>query len=81
MNQKTWILILAQELNKRFHMKDRGGGEEQQQEALLAYKLVFIQTFDCLNMNQDFKIRVTAELRLYRKWKRGRDSSKWGKKR
>lgn len=55
--------------------------EKQQQQALLAYKSVFIQTFDCLNTNQDLKICVTAELRLYRKWKRGRDTRKWGKKR
>lgn len=86
MNQKTWILILAQALSKGFtQMTDEGGGGDrkeaaalaavQQQQALLAYKLIFNQTFDCLNKNQDFKICVPAKLRLYRKYKsKGRNT-------
>lgn len=34
----------------------------QQQQALLDYELIFNQSSDYLNKNQDFKICVTAKL-------------------
>lgn len=58
---------------------EREGKGEAAAASLTCLQLIFNQTFYCLNMNQDFKICVTAELRLYRKCKR--EQQKWGKKR
>lgn len=60
----------------------RGGreGEAAAVASLTCLQLIFNQTFYCLNTNQDFKICVTAELRLYRKCKR-KGSNKSGERR